>query len=66
MYCKYSQYITKSVFEQFLNCSLTRNCCLKQKFCHRQNKAVHTDGWEECPRLVREEKKNEIAQKQEK
>jgi hypothetical protein len=64
MYCKYSKYITKSVFEQFLNCSLTGNCCLKQKFCHKQNKVIHTDDWEKCPRLVREEKKYENIQKQ--
>ena len=63
MYCKYSQYVEKSVFEQFLNCSLTCDYCLKQKFCHQQNKVVHTDGWEECPRLVKKEEENAKSKK---
>lgn len=64
MYCKYCQYIVKSVFEQYLNCSLTHNYCIKQKFCHKQNKAVHTDDWQNCSRLVRKEAINENIQKQ--
>ena len=63
MHCKYCQYITKSVFEQYLNCSLSRDYCLKQKFCHKQNKAINTDDWQKCPRLEREEQKNENIQK---
>ena len=64
MYCKYCQCITKSVFEQYLNCSLSRDYCLKQKFSHKENKPVHTDDWQKCPKLVKEEDKNENFQKQ--
>ena len=50
--------------EQFLLCSITHKYCLKQKFCHRQNKVIHTDDWQQCPRLVRKENFNESIQKQ--
>lgn len=58
MFCKNSQYIEKSVIEQYLNCSITHDKCLKQKFCHRQKKAINTDDWRNCPILVREEHSN--------
>ena len=53
MNCKYSQLIKKSIWEQYLNCSLTCSKCIKQKFCHQQDKAVNTDDWEQCPILKR-------------
>lgn len=65
MYCDYSQYIEKSVIEQYLDCSLTHNRCLKQKFCHKQKRVTQTDDWRDCPILVREEKRNEDIKKQE-
>jgi len=55
MYCKYSKYIVKNVWEQYLDCSLTRCRCTKQKFCNKRNKVVQTDDWQQCPKLVREE-----------
>lgn len=56
MYCKYSEYVNKSVIEQYLNCSLTQNLCLKQKFCNKQKKVINTDDWQNCQRLLKKEK----------
>ena len=57
--CKYSQFIKKSVYEQFLNCSLTHKLCLHQKFCNISNKVKNTNDYKNCCILKKREENNE-------
>lgn len=59
MECPYSKLVVKSALEQYLYCNVAKKYCIKQKFCHVQNKQTNTDDWEKCPQYQNNKKKEQ-------